>query len=112
MVIADHADNYGQARGFEQAHIEVNGTLDTSAKGKDPKKYPGNRARSYDPARADELALVEPLRGWLAGRAALRWPPVRAWARGPRLVLAGDVTFGLLRLSFAPPTSQAGPGAG
>jgi hypothetical protein len=53
-VVADHAANYGQARGYEQAHIEHHKTLDTSARGESPKDYPGNRARSYDSARTDD----------------------------------------------------------
>jgi len=51
MYIADHAENYGQARGYEQAHIEHYKTLKTEGRGKSPEEFPGNRQRSYNPDR-------------------------------------------------------------
>ena len=52
MKRIDHADNYGQARGYEQAYIEKHKTLDTSSRGKPLEKgTEGNRANSFDKKR-------------------------------------------------------------
>jgi len=56
MVEADHAETYGAARGYEQAHIEFHGTRDTSARGKPLSTHPANRGWSWDPARANNTS--------------------------------------------------------
>jgi RHS repeat-associated protein len=54
MEPVDHASTYGEARGYEQAHIEFNGTRNTSAKGVPYSADPSNRCWSWDPARASD----------------------------------------------------------
>jgi RHS repeat-associated protein len=51
MVPIDHAETYGQARGFEQAYIELTGTRDTSVAGTRAADNPSNRCNSFDPDR-------------------------------------------------------------
>jgi RHS repeat-associated protein len=54
MERADKAATYGEARGFEQAHIEFFGTRDTGARGTPLSEDPSNRCWSWDPARAND----------------------------------------------------------
>ncbi len=58
MKVAVEVETYGQARGTEQAHIEHYKTLDTSSRGTDLKKNPGNRQSSYDTTRTDDRATA------------------------------------------------------
>ena len=60
MVQIDHVENYGQARGHEQAWMEHFGSKPNqpgvAARGDDgkpmaPAQHPANRADSFDPAR-------------------------------------------------------------
>jgi RHS repeat-associated protein len=58
MEIADTAKTYGDARGYEQAHIEFYGTRNTSAAGTPYSTNPANRCWSWDPARANDPSDV------------------------------------------------------